>query len=122
MATKSPLAFAALLAFGAAESAAAQTAGEPARAAEAPARCAGLGPGAFEAAGSQTCVRVSGYVAAVAGFASGQSRWIGVTNPFDDAPASGAGARIGVRLDVETPTDAGPLRLSVGLGRDRTPP
>ena len=87
--------------------------------AEIPARCAALGPGAFAVSGSQTCVRVSGYVAAVAGFGSGPGRLVDHSNPFGDAPAKGVGMRVGARLDVTSDTDYGPMSLSIGIGRDR---
>ena len=93
--------------------------GRSAGAAEVPSRCAALGPGAFPVAGSQTCVRVSGYVAAVAGFGSGPAQVFDRTNPFADTPAKGLGARIGAQLDVESDTELGPMSLSIGVGQDR---
>ena len=82
-------------------------------------RCAALGPNAFKAVGSQTCVRVSGYVAAVAGFGSGPGQLLDRSNPFGDAPAKGVGMRMGARLDVTSDTDYGPMSLSIGIGEDR---
>jgi len=84
-----------------------------------PSRCAALGPGAFAVQGSLTCVRVSGYVAAVAGFGSGPAQVFDRSNPFADTPAKGLGARLGARLDVESATDLGPMSLSIGVGKDR---
>lgn len=87
--------------------------------AEVPSRCAALGPGAFAVSGSLTCVRVSGYVAAVAGFGTGSGQLLDRSNPFGDAPAKGLGMRMGARLDVTSDTDYGPMSLSIGVGRDR---
>ena len=89
------------------------------KSAHAPSRCAALGPGAFAVSGSLTCVRVSGYVAAVAGFGAGPGQLLDRSNPFGDAPAKGLGMRMGARLDVTSDTDYGSMSLSVGVGRDR---
>ena len=104
-------------AFGLASSAAPASAQGKTDRAQAPSRCAALGPGAFEVAGSRTCVRVSGYVAAVAGFGPGPAQAFDRSNPFRDAHGNGVGARMGGRLDVTAETELGPMSLSVGVGR-----
>ncbi len=91
----------------------------PSAIAKAPSRCAALGPGAFALAGSQTCIRVSGYVSAVAGFGPGPKQIVDGSNPFGDAFANGVGARLGGRIEVRTDTDLGEVRLVVGTGRER---
>ncbi len=91
----------------------------PSPVAKAPARCAALGPGAFAVAGSSTCIRVSGYVSAVAGFGPGPKQLVDGSNPFGDAFANGIGTRLGGRIEVRSDTELGEMRLVVGTGRER---
>ena len=75
-------------------------------------RCAAYGLGFFSVKGSDTCMRISGYVGADVGFGSG-----GAT------AASGApAANLGLSGDVRFNTPMGPGKLAVGVRHGALPP
>lgn len=75
-------------------------------------RCAGYGPGFFSVKGSDTCMRIGGYVGADVGFASGGAAAVGT------APA----ANLGLSGDMRFNTPMGPGKLAVGVRRGALPP
>jgi hypothetical protein len=87
-----------------------------------PSRCAWLGPNAFAVANSQTCIRISGFVAAVAGFGPRPRHLVDASDPFADLPATGLGARLGASVDVVTDTEYGPLLLHADVGERHPAP
>ena len=75
-------------------------------------RCAGYGPGFFSVKGSDTCMRIGGYVGADVGFGSGGA-----------AAASGAPtANLGLSGDVRFNTPMGPGSIAVGVRHGAVPP
>lgn len=75
-------------------------------------RCAAYGPGFFSVKGSDTCMRIGGYVGAEVGFGSGGA-----------AAASGApAANLGLSGDVRFNTPMGPGKLAVGVRHGALPP
>jgi len=88
-------------------------------AAPADARCAALGPEFFSVAGSQTCVRIIGYVSAGVGFGSAFPNRANIDRPFGAAPpATRLGAQAAVTGDARFDTPLGPARIYVGAGRN----
>ena len=72
-------------------------------------RCAGYGPGFFSVKGSDTCMRIGGYVGADVGFGSGGAQ----------AAPSG---NLGLSGDVRFNTPMGPGKVAVGVRRGALPP
>ena len=79
------------------------------------ARCHSYGEGFIGVAGSDACIRISGYVDAGADFSASRG---GRAAPANPAAKIGAGAAVDTRFD----TPAGPARVYVEIGRRRFAP
>ena len=82
---------------------------QPSEPAPAVNRCAAYGPGFFSVKGSDTCMRIGGYVGADVGFGSGGAQ----------AAPSG---NLGLSGDVRFNTPMGPGKVAVGVRRGALPP
>ena len=83
------------------------------------ARCHAHGDGFFSVAGSDACIRISGYVDAGADFsASRDGRGAPLLAPANPALTTGAAAALDTRFD----TPMGPGRVYIEIGRPRFTP
>ena len=79
------------------------------------ARCNAMGDGFYAIAGSNACIKISGYVAAGADFAAPTPKAVGVFTP---RPNGGLTSETAVSADVRLDTPLGPGRLYVQIGHD----
>ncbi len=86
------------------------------------ARCNAMGEGFIAVAGSNACVKISGYVAAGGDFGGVLRTASHNSGPFDAAPASALGTQAGVSADAHFDTPIGPGRVYVQMGRDTLQP
>ncbi|MGD0642909.1 MAG: hypothetical protein ABSC22_19380 [Roseiarcus sp.] len=86
------------------------------------AHCGAIGEGYFAVAGSNACVKISGYVAAGGDFGGVLRAASHDSGPFGAAPASALGTRTGVSADARFDTPVGPGRLYLQMGRDSPQP
>ena len=80
------------------------------------ARCKALGEGFFPVAGSDACIRISGYVAAGADFGGGSAPAWHAAPRFDSSSAAVMRTGGGVSLDARFDTPMGPGRIYVDSG------
>jgi len=82
-------------------------------------RCRSHGDGFFGVAGSDACIRISGYVGAGADFSTPRvGRAAPLQPPTNPVLRTGAGAALDTRFD----TPAGPGRIYIDIGRPRFTP
>lgn len=81
------------------------------------AHCQALGPGYFAVKGASACLRISGYVAAGAGFVEPGRVAEPASGPFAAHAHGFSGAATGVAADAEFETGLGPARIYVGVDR-----
>ena len=79
------------------------------------AHCQTLGPGYFAVRGSSACLRISGYVAAGAGFIAPGRVAAPASGPFAAHAHGYAGAETGLAAEAQFETDMGPARIYVGI-------
>jgi hypothetical protein len=79
------------------------------------ARCNATGEGFYAIAGSNACIKISGYVAAGADFAAPSAKAAGV---FAPRPNGGLTSQTAVSAEVRLDTPLGPGRLYVQIGHD----
>src|ERR1700678_2368499 len=79
------------------------------------ARCNAMGEGFYAIAGSNACIKISGYVAAGADFAAPTPKAAGVFTP---RPNGGLTSETAVSAEVQLDTPLGPGRLYVQIGHD----
>ena len=103
------------LAAGSALAGDAQTPGEPLNAVNR-GHCSALGEGFFPVNGSDACIRISGYVAAVTDLGGGL-RAAHAPTPFDEATTSAMHTYTGVSVDAQFETPLGPGVVHVDGGR-----
>jgi hypothetical protein len=87
--------------------------------APADARCRAHGEGFFGVAGSDACIRISGYIEAGADFSTSRGgRVAPLLAPTNPGLTTGAAAALDTRVD----TPAGPARVYIEIGRPRFAP
>jgi hypothetical protein len=79
------------------------------------ARCNAIGEGFYAIAGSNACIKISGYVAAGADFVEPGAKVSGV---FAPRPNGGLTSQTAVSAEVHLDTPLGPGRLYVQIGHD----
>jgi hypothetical protein len=79
------------------------------------ARCNAIGEGFYAIAGSNACIKISGYVAAGTDFVEPGAKGSGVSAP---RPNGGLTSQTAVSADVRVDTPLGPGRLYVQIGHD----
>jgi hypothetical protein len=83
--------------------------------------CKALGDGFYAVKGSDTCIRISGYIAAGVEFA-GPGRVERAAGPFAERAGAETDTRVGISMDARFDTELGPGRLYVQVGRDHVQP
>jgi hypothetical protein len=79
------------------------------------ARCNAIGEGFYAIAGSNACIKISGYVAAGVDFVAPSAKPSGV---FAPRPIGGLSSETAVSAEVHLDTPLGPGRLYVQIGHD----
>jgi hypothetical protein len=79
------------------------------------ARCNAVGEGFYAIAGSNACIKISGYVAAGVDFVAPSAKPSGV---FAPRPIGGLSSETAVSAEVHLDTPLGPGRLYVQIGHD----
>jgi hypothetical protein len=85
-------------------------------------RCSALGEGFFPVAGSNACIRISGYVAAGADIGGGLHPVAHNAAPFEPAATSTLRTATGVAADARFDTPMGPGRIYVQVGHENFGP
>jgi hypothetical protein len=85
-------------------------------------RCSALGEGFFPVAGSNACIRISGYVAAGADFGGGLHSATHSAAPFESGATSTLRTGTGVAADARFDTPMGPGRIYVQVGHENFGP
>ena len=78
--------------------------------------CAVYGPGYFAVKGSDTCIKISGYISAGTEFSSGPTG-AAANDIFNPPPSSHIDTGLGVASDMRFETAAGPGEVSIAVRR-----
>lgn len=84
--------------------------------------CSALGEGFFAVSGSDACIRISGYVAAGAGFVEPGRVAAPATGPFAERASAFTDNHVGVSVETQFNTELGPGRLYVQVGHNSGQP
>ena len=86
------------------------------------AHCQALGEGYFAVKGSSACIRISGYIAAGAGFVAPGRVAAPSTGPFASRARAFGETSAGVSVDSRFDTELGPGRIYVEVSHDHGQP